>query len=224
MSPSPVQRYFEGRGFSRWRRVYVEAGGSFFERQIRRGHAETIATVLSWLGAERGLAGTTVCDAGCGAGSLSIPLAQAGASVHAVDFSTKMIDLLRARAASSPAVGGRLRAEVLDLTALSDRYDVVVCLDVFARYPLQEVLSMMGRLSALSRSRLIVGFTPRTPLDRVLLGVGRAVARRAGAPPLYTHREDVIVRAMAARGRTLRRRAAIATPLRFYFSTLLELA
>src|SRR5215212_10228287 len=101
-SASQVKRYFEERGFDRFKKVYVETGGSFFQRQVRRGHERAIAEVLAWLGASRGLAGMTICDAGCGAGNLSIPLAQAGASVHAVDFSTKMIDLLHRRAERIP--------------------------------------------------------------------------------------------------------------------------
>lgn len=40
---------------------------------IRTGHAQTVDKVLGLLGDN--LEGTSVCDAGCGTGSLAIPLA-----------------------------------------------------------------------------------------------------------------------------------------------------
>ena len=40
---------------------------------IREGHAQTVDKVLGWLGSD--LQGVSVCDAGCGTGSLAIPLA-----------------------------------------------------------------------------------------------------------------------------------------------------
>jgi magnesium-protoporphyrin O-methyltransferase len=217
-----VQRYFEERGFERWKRIYVDSGGSALQRQIRSGHQRTIATALAWLGA-RGLAGTTIWDAGCGAGSLSLPLAQAGAEVHAVDFSTRMIRLLARRAEATPGLGERLRAQSADLTTIDGRYDAVACLDVFARYPLQQVLAMLRHLSAAARGPLVISFTPRTWLGGILLAIGLRVARRSGAPDLYTQREDVLVRALEACGRQVVRRAVITTPLRFYYCTVLEL-
>ena len=42
---------------------------------IRQGHAQTVDKVLAWLDEEGGVAGTSVCDCGCGTGSLAIPLA-----------------------------------------------------------------------------------------------------------------------------------------------------
>ena len=42
---------------------------------IRTGHQQTVDKVLTWLDEEGGVKGTSVCDAGCGTGSLSLPLA-----------------------------------------------------------------------------------------------------------------------------------------------------
>jgi len=60
--------------------------------------------------------GMTVVDLGCGSGQLSIPLAEAGACVRAVDISTKMIELLRRKA---DALGVEIDAEALEIQALS---------------------------------------------------------------------------------------------------------
>ena len=49
---------------------------------IRDGHQVTIDTVLGWVDETgNGVDGKTVCDLGCGVGSLSLPLAQRGAKV-----------------------------------------------------------------------------------------------------------------------------------------------
>lgn len=42
---------------------------------IRTGHAQTVEKVLGWLDGEGGVKGTSVCDCGCGTGSLAVPLA-----------------------------------------------------------------------------------------------------------------------------------------------------
>lgn len=41
---------------------------------IRKGHAQTVAKALAWLESST-LEDVTICDAGCGTGSLAIPLA-----------------------------------------------------------------------------------------------------------------------------------------------------
>ncbi len=42
---------------------------------IRTGHQQTVDKVLNWFDEEGGVKGTSICDAGCGTGSLSLPLA-----------------------------------------------------------------------------------------------------------------------------------------------------
>ena len=58
---------------------------------IREGHAQTVDKVLSWLPGD--LRGVTVCDAGCGTGSLALPLAARGADVAGFDMSQAMARL-----------------------------------------------------------------------------------------------------------------------------------
>ena len=72
---------------------------------IRTGHAQTVEKVLTWLKTDGNLAGTTVCDAGCGTGSLAIPVALAGAAVEASDISSSMADEAQRRFESAVAGG-----------------------------------------------------------------------------------------------------------------------
>ena len=62
---------------------------------IRDGHAQTIQKILNWVEADGDIQGKTVCDCGCGVGSLAIPLAQMG---EFADDVTLLITLLQANA------------------------------------------------------------------------------------------------------------------------------
>src|SRR4028118_535738 len=86
-----VKEYFNSTGFDRWRRIYGDGEVNKVQLDIRTGHQQTVETVLGWLAEDDNLAGLSICDAGCGVGSLSIPLAQAAAKVYASDISEKMV-------------------------------------------------------------------------------------------------------------------------------------
>lgn len=45
---------------------------------IRNGHDQTIQKILNWVKEDGNISGKTVCDCGCGVGSLAIPLALMG--------------------------------------------------------------------------------------------------------------------------------------------------
>lgn len=57
----------------------------------RLGHSKTVENVMKMLVDEGSLKGVSVCDAGCGTGCLSIPLAKEGANVYASDISAAMV-------------------------------------------------------------------------------------------------------------------------------------
>lgn len=112
-----VQNYFNTTGFDRWRRIYGTEEVSKVQADIRRGHQQTIDTVLAWLKADGSLKGKLICDAGCGVGSLSIPLAELGARVYASDISEKMVAEARDRAAAQLNGHHELILSVSDLEA-----------------------------------------------------------------------------------------------------------
>lgn len=73
-----VKDYFNSTGFDRWRRIYGDGEVNKVQLDIRQGHQQTVDTVIGWLEADGNLGELTICDAGCGVGSLSIPLARGG--------------------------------------------------------------------------------------------------------------------------------------------------
>lgn len=87
-----VKEYFNNSGFQRWKKIYGETDDvNRVQLDIRIGHSKTVENVLKMLNEEGSLRGVTVCDAGCGTGVLSIPLAKQGALVSASDISAAMV-------------------------------------------------------------------------------------------------------------------------------------
>lgn len=156
-----VREYFNSTGFDRWRRIYGDGEVNKVQLDIRNGHQQTVETVLSWLRCEN-LAGLSVCDAGCGVGSLSIPLAQAGTKVYASDISEKMVGEAKDRAEAVLGTTGNPTFAVQDLETLSGRYHTVICLDVLIHYPQDKAAEMISHLSSMAESRLIMSFAPKT--------------------------------------------------------------
>lgn len=74
-----VREYFNTEGFNRWNKIYSESDDvNSVQLDIRTGHDQTIQKILNWIQADGDIAGKSVCDCGCGVGSLAIPLAQMG--------------------------------------------------------------------------------------------------------------------------------------------------
>ena len=64
---------------------------------IRTGHQQTIDKVLNWIATEENTK-KTVCDAGCGVGSLALPMAKKFKKVYASDISAAMTKECESRA------------------------------------------------------------------------------------------------------------------------------
>ena len=74
-----VREYFNTEGFNRWNKIYSESDDvNSVQLDIRTGHDQTIQKILNWISDDGDIAGKSVCDCGCGVGSLAIPLAQMG--------------------------------------------------------------------------------------------------------------------------------------------------
>jgi len=215
-----VREYFNAIGFDRWQRIYGDGDVNKVQLDIRKGHQKTVDTLMEWLQADDNLAGLTCCDAGCGVGSLTIPLAQAGAKVYASDISAKMVEEAQRRAEETLGGENLPTFEVKDLEELAGRYHTVMCLDVLIHYPQDQVQGMISHLGSLAESRLIMSFAPKTLCYSLLKKVGEFFPGPSKATRAYLHREADIVKALEADGWRIERRAMNKT--QFYFSRLLE--
>jgi magnesium-protoporphyrin O-methyltransferase len=215
-----VREYFNATGFDRWQRIYGDGEVNKVQLDIRRGHQQTVDTVMGWLEADGDLTGLTCCDAGCGVGSLAIPLAQAGARVYGSDISAKMVEEAQHRAELTLPAEHQPHFEVQDLESLEGSYHTVICLDVLIHYPDEQVKAMINHLSSMAESRLLLSFAPKTCYYTVLKKIGEFFPGPSKTTRAYLHRESEIVTMLTAAGWRIERRAM--TKTQFYFSRLLE--
>jgi magnesium-protoporphyrin O-methyltransferase len=216
-----VKDYFNQTGFDRWRRIYGETSDvNKVQKKIRQGHQQTIDTVVGWLEKDGNLADISICDAGCGVGSLSIPLAKAGATVYASDISEKMVGEAKEKAQAMLEDTSKLNFSVADLEALSGKYNTVICLDVLIHYPTEEAAKMITHLASLAESRLILSFAPKTCLLFVLKKIGEFFPGPSKTTRAYQHKESEIIAILKDNGFEIQRTGM--TSISFYYSRILE--
>ncbi len=213
-----VKDYFNSTGFDRWRRIYGDGEVNKVQLDIRNGHQQTVDTVLSWLKADSNLAGLSICDAGCGVGSLSIPLAEAGAKVYASDISEKMVEEAKQRVQTVGAENPTFAVQ--DLENLSGSYHTVICLDVLIHYPQDKAAEMISHLGSLAQSRIILSFAPKTFALSLLKKIGSFFPGASKTTRAYLHREADVVKILESNGFSVQRQNM--TKTRFYFSRILE--
>jgi len=161
------------------------------------------------------------CDAGCGVGSLSIPLLRLGIKeLQVSDISSEMIKETKKRINELGLNQGKIKYEVCDLEKLKGLFDVVVCLDVFIHYPQPVAEEMVQHLCDLSKEKLIVSFAPYTPVLAVLKNIGKLFPGPSKTTRAYTLKEKGIINAAKERGFKVVKKKLNQAP--FYFSKLIE--
>ncbi len=222
-----VKKYFNTAGYDRWKKIYGETDDvNKVQLDIRQGHAQTVEKVLKWVDEEGGVENVTVCDAGCGTGSLSIPLALRGAAVSASDISSAMASEAEQRynlavaqnGAKAPKVAPVFEAK--DLESCTGKYNTVACLDVMIHYPQDKVDDMIAHLASLADERLIISFAPYILQYALLKRIGELFPGPSKATRAYLHAEADVEATLKKCGFEVVKREMTATS--FYFSRLLE--
>lgn len=219
---SVVTNYFNGEGFNRWSKIYGETEDvNPVQKDIRVGHGVTVEKILTWLD-DASISGKTVCDAGCGTGNLSIPLASRGAVVNGSDISSAMVGEAARKAEETLAgtTSQMPKFETRDLEALEGTYDTVCCVDVLIHYPPERLDAMVGNLARLSKERLVLSFAPKTWYYVALKRIGELFPGKSKTTRAYLHEEEVVEKALNKAGFEVTRREMTST--NFYFSRLLE--
>jgi len=217
---SIVKDYFNTTGFDRWQRIYGDGEVNKVQLDIREGHQQTVDKVMDWFEADGNLSEISVCDAGCGVGSLSIPLAKAGATVFGSDISEAMVKEAAERACAELPATADIKFAAQDLETIEGKYHTVVCLDVLIHYPDDKIEAMIDGLCQRAESRVVLSFAPKTALLTVLKKVGEFFPGPSKTTRAYQHKEADIVRIFAKNGFTVKRDEMTSTS--FYYSRLLE--
>ncbi|WP_069791596.1 magnesium protoporphyrin IX methyltransferase [Cyanobacterium sp. IPPAS B-1200] len=217
---SVVKEYFNATGFERWRNIYGNGTVNKVQLDIRQGHQQTIEKVVKWLQDDGNLSQLSICDAGCGVGSLTIPLAQEGATIFASDISAKMVGEAAEKIKQVMTNPRNIRLGVQDLESIRGEYDTVICLDVLIHYPTEDAAQMISHLASLAKSRLILSFAPKTPFLTILKKIGEFFPGPSKTTRAYQHKEEDIVRILVDNGFKIKRKDMTST--NFYYSRLLE--
>ncbi|MBD2435243.1 magnesium protoporphyrin IX methyltransferase [Nostoc sp. FACHB-110] len=215
-----VREYFNSTGFDRWKRIYGDGEVNKVQLDIRYGHQQTVDKVIGWLKNDGNLSELSICDAGCGVGSLSIPLATEGATVYASDISEKMVEEGKKRALETLGNGTNPHFAVQDLESLSGNYHTVICLDVLIHYPQEKADEMISHLCSLAQSRIIISFAPKTCALSLLKKIGSFFPGASKTTRAYLHREVDVLKILEKNGFAVQRKEM--TKTRFYFSRLIE--
>jgi len=214
-----VREYFNNEGFNRWNKIYSESDEvNKVQLDIRDGHDQTIQKILNWIRDDGDIKGKSVCDCGCGVGSLAIPLAQMGAKISASDISDAMAKEAAARAKSMGVKNAKFYTS--DLESVKGRYNTVTCVDVAIHYPSDKMAEMVGHLCSLADERLLISFAPKTWYYDLLKKVGELFPGPAKTTRAYLHEESVVRDALKKAGFEVAREEMTGTS--FYFSRLLE--
>jgi SAM-dependent methyltransferase len=115
------------------------------------------------------VANARILDIGCGDGSLSLPLLDAGNRMTLVDISDSMIRKAAARVPPALAANVTFVNDSFEAVGEAERFDVILCVGVIAHVPSVEALfAKIGRLLA-PGGRLVVETTPNPfPLGKLL--------------------------------------------------------
>ncbi|MFD7912517.1 class I SAM-dependent methyltransferase [Streptomyces sp. NPDC059752] len=109
--------------------AYWDAAAAAFDDEpdhgLRQEHTRTAWARLlgSWLPAGP----ADVLDVGCGTGSLSLLLAEAGHRVTGVDLAPRMVERAEAKLAAAGLAGRFLVGDAADPPTGQERYDVLLC-------------------------------------------------------------------------------------------------
>jgi len=213
-----VEQYFNGEGFSRWNKIYSDSDEvNKVQLNIREGHQVTIDKVLGWIDGESN-GKKTVCDAGCGVGSLALPMATKFKKVFASDISAAMTTEAASRAKQAGLKN--LEFKVSDMEKLGGKYDTVTCIDVMIHYPTDKMYGIVNKLGSLANDRLILSFAPKNFFYDTLKKIGELFPGKSKTTRAYLHPEADVVKALDMAGFKVKRTEMTST--NFYYSRLLE--
>lgn len=216
-----VREYFNTEGFNRWNKIYSESDDvNTVQLDIRTGHDQTIQKILNWIANDKEpISGKTVCDCGCGVGSLAIPLALTmGAIVSASDISDSMANEAERRANELGIKNAKFYTS--DLESVTGKYHTVTCVDVAIHYPEEKMKQMIQHLCSISDNRLIISFAPKTWYYVILKKIGEMFPGPSKTTRAYLHDENMIIQTLKDSGFQITREEMTGT--NFYFSRLLE--
>ncbi|PWR04120.1 magnesium protoporphyrin IX methyltransferase [Meridianimarinicoccus roseus] len=190
-----VEDYFDRTATQTWARLTSDAPVSRIRATVRAGRDRMRACLLGALPAD--LTGARVLDAGCGAGQMTIELAQRGADVLAVDISPSLIDIAKTR------LPDHLRPRVTFASGdMLDpglgQFDHAIAMDSLIYYTDADIADALAALAPRISGSVAFTVAPRTPLLMAMWQAGKLFPRSDRAPVMVPHCPDRLARDLRA--------------------------
>ncbi|MEM9715856.1 MAG: magnesium protoporphyrin IX methyltransferase [Pseudomonadota bacterium] len=211
--------YFDETASKTWERLTSDAPVSRIRETVRQGREQMAGVLLGIL--PKDMKGMRILDAGCGAGPLSIKMAERGADVIAVDISASLVDVAERR---TPAhLKHQITYKVGDmLTAVTGQVDAIIAMDSLIHYDAEDIAKSLERLARNCRGAIAFTIAPKTlPLTAMHLA-GKAFPKSDRSPAIIPVSPKHLTRVAEARlnGRHLWTHERIASG--FYISQAME--
>ena len=215
-----LEHYFDRTAAKTWERLTSDAPVSRVRQTVREGRDTMRAAMLGRLPAD--LSGARVLDAGCGAGPMSVALAERGAEVVGVDISPQLLEVAKKR--TPEALRGRIDYIAGDmLDEGHGRFDYVMAMDSLIHYEAADIGRALARLAARTETAVIFTIAPRTPFLSAMWLAGKAFPRSDRSPQIIPHADAAIAAALKAEGVDGQLERVIRVSRGFYISQAMEL-
>jgi magnesium-protoporphyrin O-methyltransferase len=193
-----LQTYFDATAVKAWAQLTSDAPVSKIRETVRQGRDRMRTTILSWLPAD--MTKSSLLDAGCGTGALSVAAAQRGAKVTAIDIAGNLVALAQTRAPAdlSPPINFQV-GDMLN-SALGG-FHHVVAMDSLIHYPTREIIAVLAEIAPRCGKTIVFTFAPQTPLLSIMHGMGRLFPRADRAPAIEPVMEARLRKAIDAEPR-----------------------
>lgn len=215
-----VETYFDKTATKTWERLTSDAQVSKIRETVRAGRDRMRAVMLSRLPED--LRGARVLDAGCGAGQMTIELAERGAEVVAIDISPSLVEIARQR------LPQHLRdlvqftsGDMLD--ARLGQFDHVIAMDSLIYYTAEDIGASLAALDPRVSGSIVFTVAPRTWPLMAMWYAGKLFPRADRSPVMIPHAFAPLESATKAAGVRRRLRPVERVSSGFYISQAMEL-
>lgn len=215
-----LEEYFDRTAAKTWERLTSDAPVSRIRQTVREGRDTMRAAMLARLPDD--LHGARVLDAGCGAGPMSVALAERGAVVVGVDISPALLEVARKR--TPEALAGRITFVAGDmLDEGHGSFDYILAMDSLIHYRADDIGAALARLAPRADAGVIFTIAPRTPFLSVMWVAGKAFPRSDRSPRIIPHSDTDIAAAAKAHGIAGQLSRITRVSRGFYISQAMEL-
>mgnify|MGYP000982678542 FL=1 len=174
-----VETYFDQTATKTWERLTSDAPVSRIRQTVREGRDQMRARLLSRLPSD--VAGLRILDAGCGAGQLTLELAQRSAQVTAVDISPALIDIARKRIPTQLHDTITFQAGDL-LNPDLGSFDYIIGMDSLIYYKPPVLAQTLTQLKQRCTGSILFTVAPKTPLLMAMWYAGKLAPRGDKSP------------------------------------------